>query len=165
MMSSMLYGYLPLYPVLLLIHFNQDAPTPSHKGPKKRERAPTDDDTSDAENMGRKPLKHQRSDSGGIARRNAEAGTQISRALDNLSSVMAQPLVTSEDLSYVNEVVNILKDPTLLPADPRGKLYRTVSAALSRDAALARVFILEEDRTRRIGILEGILEDAGLLDP
>jgi hypothetical protein len=78
---------------------------------------------------------------------------------------MAQPLVTAEDLSYVTEVVNILKDTTLLPADPRGKLYRTVSTALSRDSAMARVFILEEDRTRRIGILEGILEDAGLLDP
>ncbi|KAJ7501624.1 hypothetical protein B0H11DRAFT_1992452 [Mycena galericulata] len=135
-----------------------------NKGPKKRERAQTDDDASENENNGKTALKQQRSDSGGIARRNAEAGTQISRALDNLSTVMAQPLVTSEDLSHVNEVVEILKDKTLLPDDPRGRLYRAVSTALSRDSALARVFILEEDRTRRIGILEGILEDANLLD-
>ncbi|KAJ7483107.1 hypothetical protein B0H11DRAFT_2279890 [Mycena galericulata] len=135
-----------------------------NKGPKKRERAQTDDDASENENNGKTALKRQRSDSGGIARRNAEAGTQISRALDNLSTVMAQPLVTSEDLSHVNEVVEILKDKTLLPDDPRGRLYRAVSTALSRDSALARVFILEEDRTRRIGILEGILEDANLLD-
>ncbi|KAJ7642902.1 hypothetical protein B0H17DRAFT_1216272 [Mycena rosella] len=131
---------------------------------KKRERAQMDDDGSDTENVGKRPLKRHRSESGGTARRNAEAGTQISRALDNLSNVMAQPLVTAEDLSHVADVVEILKDTTLLPSDPRGRLYRTVTTALSRAAALARVFILEQDRTRRIGLLEGILEDAGLLD-
>ncbi|KAJ7831940.1 cyclin-like protein [Mycena olivaceomarginata] len=134
----------------------------SRKTSKKRERAQTDDNGSDSEN--KKAPKHKRSDSGGLARRNAEAGTQISRALDNLSNALAQPLVTSDDLSYIDKVVNILKDSILLPDDPRGKLYRTVSRALSTDPALARVFILEEDRIRRIGMLEGILEDAGLLD-
>ncbi|KAJ7202714.1 hypothetical protein C8J57DRAFT_1735608 [Mycena rebaudengoi] len=104
-----------------------------------------------------------RSESGGKARRNAEAGTQISRALDNFATVMAQPLVTTEDLSHVNEIVEILKDKTLLPDDPRGRLYRAVAKVLSHDAAQARLFILEDDRTRRIGMLEGILEEAGLL--
>ncbi|KAJ7686099.1 hypothetical protein B0H17DRAFT_1137132 [Mycena rosella] len=118
---------------------------------KKRERAPTD---NESENDGIiKPLaKRQCSELGGSARRNAEVGTQISCALDKLSTIMVQPLVTSEDLSHVSEVVEILKDKILLPDDPRGKLYRT-----------AWLFILEEDRTRRIGLLEGILEDAGLL--
>ncbi|KAJ7080904.1 hypothetical protein B0H15DRAFT_803831 [Mycena belliarum] len=129
---------------------------------KKRERAPTDDE-SENDSITRPSIKRQRSESGGSARRNAEAGTQISRALDKLSTAMAQPLVTSDDLSHVTKIVEILKDKTLLPDDPRGRLYRTVSTALSRDAALAQLFILEEDRTRRIGLLEGILDDAGLL--
>ncbi|KAJ7429654.1 hypothetical protein FB451DRAFT_1327687 [Mycena latifolia] len=135
--------------------------------PKKRERAETDDESSDNvdENKDKSAPKRQRTNSGGIARRNAEAGTQISRALDNLSAVMAQPLITSEDLSHINEVVEILKDTTLLPEDPRGKLYRAVSTALSGDPALARLFIQETDRIRRIGLLEGILEDKGLLNP
>jgi hypothetical protein len=122
-----------------------------------------DDDGSENGNIPKNALKRRHSESGGVTRRNAEAGMRISRALENLSAVIAQPILTSEDLSHVNEVVEILKDASLLPDDPRGRLYRAVSTALSRDAALARVFILEQDRTRRIGILEGILEDAGLL--
>ncbi|KAJ7484945.1 hypothetical protein B0H11DRAFT_1980233 [Mycena galericulata] len=130
---------------------------------KKRQRADTDDENDDGASGGRQKVKRSRSESGGKARRNAEAGTQISRALENFATVMAQPLVTSEDLSHVNEIVTILKDKTLLPDDPRGKLFRTVSKVLSQDPAQARLFILEDDRTRRIGMLEGILEDAGLL--
>ncbi|KAJ7498459.1 hypothetical protein B0H11DRAFT_1980370 [Mycena galericulata] len=130
---------------------------------KKRQRADTDDENDDGASGGRQKVKRSRSESGGKARRNAEAGTQISRALENFATVMAQPLVTSEDLSHVNEIVAILKDKTLLPDDPRGKLFRTVSKVLSQDPAQARLFILEDDRTRRIGMLEGILEDAGLL--
>ncbi|KAJ7158177.1 hypothetical protein C8R46DRAFT_1039775 [Mycena filopes] len=136
---------------------------PTPKG-KRRERADTDDeDENSAVATERPKSKRQRSESGGAARRNAEAGTQISRALDNFATVMAQPLVTSEDLSHVKEIVSILKDKTLLPDDPRGKLYRTVSKVLTQDAAQAHLFILEDDRTRRIALLEGILEDAGLM--
>ncbi|KAJ7669154.1 hypothetical protein B0H17DRAFT_1142202 [Mycena rosella] len=131
---------------------------------KKRERMQTDDDRSDTENVGKRPLKRHRSELGGTARRNAEAGMQISYALNNLSNIMAQPLVIAEDLSHVTDVVEILKDTTLLPSDPRGRLYRTVTTALSRDAALACAFILKQDRTRCIGLLEGILEDTGFLD-
>ncbi|KAJ7703923.1 hypothetical protein B0H17DRAFT_1193855 [Mycena rosella] len=136
--------------------------SPSPKS-KKRQRANTDDENNNgANNECRKP-KRQRSESGGTARRNAEAGTQISCALDNFATVMAQPLVTSEDLSPIKEIIEILRDKTLLPEDPRRKLYRAVSKVLSHNAAQARLFILEDDRTRHMGILEGILEDAGLL--
>ncbi|KAJ7602756.1 hypothetical protein B0H17DRAFT_1154910 [Mycena rosella] len=135
--------------------------SPSPKS-KKRQRANTDDENNDGMNNEHRKPKRQRSESGGTARRNAEAGTQILRALDNFATVMVQPLVTSEDLSHVKEVVEILKDKTLLPDDPRGKLYRAVSKVLSHDAAQAHLFILEDHRTRRIGILEGIL-DTGLL--
>ncbi|KAJ7678576.1 hypothetical protein B0H14DRAFT_3064089 [Mycena olivaceomarginata] len=131
-----------------------------HEAGNNRERV---DDRSVNGNISKSALKRRHSEYGGVARRNAEAGMQISRALDHLCVVIAQPILTSEDLSHVNEVVAILKDASLLPDDPRGRLYRAVSAALSHDATLARVFILEQDRTRRIGILEGILEDAGLL--
>ncbi|KAJ7197849.1 hypothetical protein C8J57DRAFT_1737558 [Mycena rebaudengoi] len=136
------------------------APSPKSK---KRQRANTDDENDNGANDQRPNPKRQRSESGGKARRNAEAGTQISRALDNFATVMAQPLVTTEDLSHVNEIVEILKDKTLLPDDPRGRLYRAVAKVLSHDAAQARLFILEDDRTRCIGMLEGILEEAGLL--
>ncbi|KAJ7731926.1 hypothetical protein DFH07DRAFT_968592 [Mycena maculata] len=83
--------------------------------------------------------KRQKSDSSSVARRNAEAGTQLSRS--------------------------ILKDKTLLPPDPKGKLFRCVSSALGREPALAHIFILEEDRDRCKGILEGILEEAGFNIP
>ncbi|KAJ7715345.1 hypothetical protein B0H16DRAFT_1477500 [Mycena metata] len=136
---------------------------PSPKA-KKRVRADTDDENDDAATEGRGKSKRP-CKSGGKARRNAEAGSQILRALENFATVMAQPLVTTEDLSHVNEIVNILKDKSLLPDDPRGKFYRIVSKVLSHDPALARLFILEEDRTRRIGMLEGILEDAGVVLP
>ncbi|KAJ7234724.1 hypothetical protein C8J57DRAFT_156073 [Mycena rebaudengoi] len=136
------------------------APSPKSK---KRQRADTDDENDNGADDQRPNPKRQRSESGGKARRNAEAGTQISRALDNFVTVMAQPLVTTEDLSHVNEIVEILKDKTLLPDDPCGRLYRAVAKVLSHDAAQAHLFVLEDDRTRRIGMLEGILEEAGLL--
>ncbi|KAJ7026447.1 hypothetical protein C8F04DRAFT_1190509 [Mycena alexandri] len=138
-------------------------PVPPSPKTKKRQRADTNDENDDGANDERRKPKRQRSESGGKVRGNAEAGSQISRALENFATVMAQPLVTTEDLSHVTEVVEILKDKTLLPDDLRGRFYRIVSKTLSHDAALARLFILEDDRTRRIGILEGILEDAGVL--
>ncbi|KAK7027171.1 hypothetical protein R3P38DRAFT_2527177, partial [Favolaschia claudopus] len=51
-------------------------------------------------------------------RRNAEAGSQIARSIDNLSAAVAQPIVTSEDPRYVDDVVRILQDKTLLPDNP-----------------------------------------------
>ncbi|KAJ6545372.1 hypothetical protein B0H19DRAFT_1075700 [Mycena capillaripes] len=135
------------------------SPPVSHKASKNHKHAHSDDDASKNE----KSIKHQRSDSRGIACHNAEAGNRISCALKTISTVMAQPIVMSEDLSHINEIVEILKDTTLLPHDPRGKQYRTVSSALSCNTTLARVCILEQDRMCRIGILEGILEDVGLL--
>ncbi|KAJ6584533.1 hypothetical protein B0H19DRAFT_1058941 [Mycena capillaripes] len=64
------------------------------------------DITEGSDSKNKKATKHKRSDSGGLVRRNTEAGTQISRALENLSSTLALPLVTSDDFSYIYKVVN-----------------------------------------------------------
>ncbi|KAJ7076132.1 hypothetical protein C8R43DRAFT_1115793 [Mycena crocata] len=131
------------------------------KTAKRHERAESEDET-DVSNEHR---KHKKSDSPSIMCRNAEAGSQLSHSIDNLSAAMGKPIVTAEDLGHINEIVRILKDKTLLPPDPKGKLFRLVSGTLSRDAALARVFILEEDPVRCKGMLEGILEEAGVVVP
>ncbi|KAK7021627.1 hypothetical protein R3P38DRAFT_3271393 [Favolaschia claudopus] len=116
------------------------------KPSKRRERAISEDDTSDSENQ------------------KASQPSVVVRTPAMPVAPQRQPIVTSEDPRYVDDVVRILQDKTLLPDNPRGRLYRTVSKQLCADAALARVFILEEDGSRRIGIIDGILEDAGLLD-
>ncbi|KAJ6452098.1 hypothetical protein C8R45DRAFT_1113215 [Mycena sanguinolenta] len=90
--------------------------------------------------------KHRRnkSDSGtGSVRRNGEAGSQLARSVDNLSAAMLKLIMTSKDLSYVDD-----DDPTLLPADPRGKLFNIVSAALTSSQTRARIFILAADNGR-----------------
>jgi hypothetical protein len=109
--------------------------------------------------------KHRRhksdSSSGSIARRNAEAGSQLARSFDNLSAAMVKPIVTMEDVSYVDNVLHILEDSTLLPPDPHGALFDTVSTALSSHIR-ARIFILAVDHVRRKGIITRILTDAGV---
>ncbi|KAJ7790969.1 hypothetical protein B0H14DRAFT_3501075 [Mycena olivaceomarginata] len=101
----------------------------------------------------------------GTARRNAEAGTQIARSVDTLSKVLAKPVVTAEDMSHVDRVIEILKDKLLLPPDPRGRYFRLVSRELAGNPALSRILIVEDDHTRRKGLIEGILEDAGIVIP
>ncbi|KAJ7798975.1 hypothetical protein B0H14DRAFT_2904603 [Mycena olivaceomarginata] len=92
-------------------------------------------------------------------------GTQIARSVDALSDVLAKPVVTAEDMTHVDKVIEILKDKTLLPPDPRGRYFRLVSRELAASPALSRVLIVEEDHTRRKALLEGILEDAGIVIP
>ncbi|KAJ7340554.1 hypothetical protein DFH08DRAFT_938508 [Mycena albidolilacea] len=121
-----------------------------------------DDDTPPA-----RLHKRQKSDSStrSTARRNAEAGSQLAKSVETLSAAMGKPIITSEDLSYVDKVIDILKDKSLLPPDPKGRLFRIVCQKLSGDTGLARCLIVEEDYTRRKGLLEGILEDAGQIIP
>ncbi|KAJ7235953.1 hypothetical protein C8J57DRAFT_1530372 [Mycena rebaudengoi] len=133
------------------------------KGTGKRQRAVSEDSDNGDRTKGSR--KRQKSDPTSIARRNAEAGTQLSRSVDNLSAAMLKPIVTTEDLSHVDNIIDILRDKTLLPPDPKGKLFRIVSSELSRNPGLARVFILEDDHVRRRGLLEGILEDANIEIP
>ncbi|KAJ7233255.1 hypothetical protein C8J57DRAFT_1250109 [Mycena rebaudengoi] len=133
------------------------------KGTGKRQRAVSEDSDNGDRTKGSR--KRQKSDPTSIARRNAEAGTQLSRSVDNLSAAMLKPIVTTEDLSHVDNIIYILRDKTLLPPDPKGKLFRIVSSELSRNPGLARVFILEDDHVRRRGLLEGILEDANIEIP
>ncbi|KAJ7368632.1 hypothetical protein DFH08DRAFT_982854 [Mycena albidolilacea] len=111
--------------------------------------------------------KHQKSDSStcSTARCNAEAGSQLMKSVETLSAAMGKPIVTLEYLSHVDKVIDILKDKNLLPPDPKGRLFRTVCQKLSGDLGLACCLIIKEDYTRRKGLLEGILEDAGVILP
>jgi hypothetical protein len=138
--------------------------SPRTMASRKRARAVSKDDDDDSA----KSHKREKSDSSsrsGTARRNAEAGTQIARSVDTLSDVLAKPVVTAEDMTHVDKVIEILKDKTLLPPDPRGRYFRLVSRELAASPALSRVLIVEEDHTRRKALLEGILEDAGIVIP
>ncbi|KAJ7839105.1 hypothetical protein B0H14DRAFT_3458867 [Mycena olivaceomarginata] len=138
--------------------------SPRTKASRKRARAISEDDDDD----GARSHKREKSDSSscsGTARRNAEAGTQIARSVDALSDVLTKPVVTAEDMSHVDKVVEILKDHTLLPPDPRGQYFRVVSRELAASPALSRILIVEKDHTRRKALLEGILEDAGIIVP
>ncbi|KAJ7802355.1 hypothetical protein B0H14DRAFT_2614345 [Mycena olivaceomarginata] len=134
--------------------------SPREKASRKRERAISDDDD---DTPPARLHKHQKSDSStrSTARRNAEAG----KSVETLSAAMGKPIITSEDLSYVNKVIDILKDKSLLPPDPKGQLFRIVCQKLLGDAGLTCCLIVEEDYTHRKGLLEGILEDAGQVIP
>ncbi|KAJ7301367.1 hypothetical protein DFH08DRAFT_1090243 [Mycena albidolilacea] len=98
---------------------------------------------------------------------NADAASQLARSVDSLSAAMLKPIVTTQDISYVDNVMLVLNDPTtnLLPPDPRGKLFNLVSKALTASQTQARIFILASDHSRRRGIITGILEDAGVEVP
>ncbi|KAJ6606941.1 hypothetical protein B0H10DRAFT_1956738 [Mycena sp. CBHHK59/15] len=100
----------------------------------------------------KQPTKHI---SSSVARHNAEAGSQIACSIDNLSVAMLKPIVTSEDILHVDNVMRILADPTLHPLDPRGKIFHVISSALTRSPTQARIFILTEDTVHHKGIIAG----------
>ncbi|KAJ7913224.1 hypothetical protein B0H13DRAFT_2326488 [Mycena leptocephala] len=127
----------------------------------KRQRAESDNNDASS-SKGKRECQTSRSSSSSVACRNAEAGSQISCSLDSLSATMEKPIITTEDLTHVDQIIEILQDKTLLPPNPKGKLFRLVSSALSRDKGLARIFVKEEDVVRCKGIIEGILEEAGV---
>ncbi|KAK7037088.1 Myb-DNA-bind-3 domain-containing protein, partial [Favolaschia claudopus] len=97
-------------------------PSPRNMTPPSPARVPPGEFDDELAQV-RRYFKRGRTNSGN-ARRNAEAGSQIARSIDNLSAAVAQPIVTSEDPRYVDDVVRILQDKTLLPDNPRGRLYR-----------------------------------------
>jgi hypothetical protein len=45
---------------------------------------------------------------------------QLAKSVETLSAAMRKPIITSEDLSYINKVIDILKDKSLLPPNPKG---------------------------------------------
>ncbi|KAF7348749.1 Myb-DNA-bind-3 domain-containing protein [Mycena venus] len=142
--------------------------SPPKPSPPTRRRTRADSDAEDEDDVtkGRKRLKSDSSTSStATARRNAAAGSQIARSVDNLAASMGKPIVTTEDMSHVNDVVEILKDDTLLPPDPNGRLFRHVLKALTGNRALALGFIAEDRHVRRKGVIAGILEDAGITVP
>ncbi|KAF8142635.1 hypothetical protein K438DRAFT_1994725 [Mycena galopus ATCC 62051] len=144
---------------------NSPPPRPS----RKRTRSDSDDDEAadapDAADMKGKRKRNKLDSSTSSARRNAEAGSQLARSVDNLSVAMLKPIVTTEDISFVNDVMRIPEDPTLLPHDPRGKLFNIISKALTSSPTQACIFILATNDSRRKGIISSILEEAGVEVP
>lgn len=139
------------------------------KPPTKRTRAESDDDEPNdpADPKGKRRRVKSDSSTTSTRGRNADAASQLARSVDSLSAAMLKPIVTMQDISYVDNVMLVLNDPTanLLPPDPRGKLFNLVSKALTASQTQARIFILASDHSRRRGIIAGILEDAGVEVP
>ncbi|KAJ7483038.1 hypothetical protein B0H11DRAFT_1914779 [Mycena galericulata] len=132
---------------------------------KKRTRSESHDDDADADaddesDKGKCRRHKSDSSSSSVARRNAEAGSQLARSVDNLSAAMLKPIVTTKDISYVDDVMHILEDAT--PPDPHGQLFDIVSMALTSSPTRARIFILAADDVRRKGIIKRTLKDAGV---
>ncbi|KAF8155045.1 hypothetical protein K438DRAFT_1777924 [Mycena galopus ATCC 62051] len=99
--------------------------SPREKVSRKRVRAISDDDGDNDDST--KDHKRQKSDSStrsSTARRNAEAGG--ARSVETLSAAMNKPIVTSEDLSHVDKVIEILQDKTLLSPDHRGHFFGSI---------------------------------------
>ncbi|KAJ6620523.1 hypothetical protein B0H10DRAFT_1946063 [Mycena sp. CBHHK59/15] len=142
--------------------YNDELSVSSVKASKKHKCAKSNGNESETS---KDKHKHQKSDSSSVSRCNAEARTQLSHSVNNLSATMGKPIITTEDVSHVDEVIHILQDKALLPSDPKGKFFHLISSALSREPALGQIFILEEDHIRCKGMLEGILEDAGIEVP
>ncbi|KAJ6532581.1 hypothetical protein B0H19DRAFT_1325543 [Mycena capillaripes] len=145
-----------------------DELTASPPKPRKRTRADSDDEdaTDSTDTKGKRRRRHKsNSSSGSVARRNAEAGSQLARSVDGLSAAMEKPIVTSNDVSYVDDVIEILNDPSLLPPDPRGEAFNIVSTALTSSHPRARIFILAKVDIRRKAMIRGILQDAGFEVP
>lgn len=126
----------------------------------------TETDKEELESIGApgKTLKQQCSSSSGTACCNAEAGIQIANSLNKVTEAMLKSSIniTHKDVSHVDQIVMILQDKSLLPPDPKGKFYHIVSKALCQDPMQARIIIQEEDHILHKGIIEGILEDAGV---
>ncbi|KAJ6525124.1 hypothetical protein B0H19DRAFT_1199132 [Mycena capillaripes] len=145
-----------------------DELTASPPKPRKRTRPDSDDEdaTDSADPKGKRRRRHKSdSSSGSIARRNAEAGSQLARSVDGLSAAMEKPIITSNDVWYVDDVIEILNDATLLPPDPRGEAFNIVSTALTSSHPRARIFILAKDDIRRKAMIRSILQDAGFEVP
>ncbi|KAK6974271.1 hypothetical protein R3P38DRAFT_3296773 [Favolaschia claudopus] len=133
------------------------------KPSKRRERAISEDDTSDSENQkASQPSVVVRTPAMPVAPQRQVAKLLV--LIDNLSAAVAQPIVTSEDPRYVDDVVRILQDKTLLPDNPRGRLYRTVSQATLCRCCPGSCFYTRRRWFSPDRIIDGILEDAGLLD-
>ncbi|KAJ7747168.1 hypothetical protein DFH07DRAFT_961136 [Mycena maculata] len=144
---------------------SQSPPKPTQPTRSRTRAVSEDEDDSDSPQARKRRKSDSSAGSTGTAKRNAAAGSQLARSVDNLAASMGKPIVTSEDMSYVSEVIEILKDDSLLPPDPNGRLFRHVLKALTNDRPLAMGFIAEERHVRRKGVLAGILEDAGIQIP
>src|ERR1700761_1409202 len=82
------------------------------------------------------------SNSSSVARRNAEAGTQLARGLDKIGEGMGIPIVTKQDTTHIDEVMALLAaDATLLPDDPDGAFFAAVADKLGEKPSRARIFV------------------------
>ncbi|KAJ7713353.1 hypothetical protein B0H14DRAFT_2644838 [Mycena olivaceomarginata] len=139
------------------------------KPPTKRTHAESDNDEPNdpADPKGKRRRVKSNSSTTSTRGCNADTASQLACSVDSLSAEMLKPIVTMQDILYVDNVMLVLNDPTtnLLPPDPRGKLFNLVSKALTASQTQARIFILASDHSRRRGIIVGILEDAGVEVP
>ncbi|KAJ7304612.1 hypothetical protein DFH08DRAFT_976600 [Mycena albidolilacea] len=131
----------------------------------KRTRAESDDDDATNPKPKQPRVKSNSSTGSSTAKRNAEAGSQIALSFNKLLNTMAKPIVTTTDVSYVDDVMRVPEDKTLLPLDPRGKLFNIVSAYLTESPVQARLFVITQSAERRKGMIAGILEAAGVILP
>ena len=98
------------------------------------------------------------------AKRNAEAGSQISRSLDGLAAVMAQPvIISSNDTTYLEKAITVLNnDKTLIPQGAqRSRMYAKLVEHLSNHPGAACTLVLTTDTEFRRGLVEGYLNDEG----
>jgi hypothetical protein len=84
----------------------------------KRMRAESEDDNATDPEPKRPRVKSNSSTGSSTAKRNAEAGGRIALSFNKLSETMAKPIVTTTDISYVDDVMRVLEDETLLPIRP-----------------------------------------------
>ncbi|KAJ7803054.1 hypothetical protein B0H14DRAFT_3884229 [Mycena olivaceomarginata] len=133
--------------------------------PTKRTHAESDDDDATDPEPKRPRVKSNSSTASSTVKRNAEAGSQIALSFNKLSDTMAKPIVTTTDVSYVDDVMRVLEDETLLPPDPCGKLFNIVSTYLTESPVRARLFVITQSAECRKGMIAGILEAAGVVLP
>ncbi|KAJ7797025.1 hypothetical protein B0H14DRAFT_3494216 [Mycena olivaceomarginata] len=117
--------------------------------PTKRTRAESDDDDATEPKPKRPHVKSNSSTGSNTAKRNAQVGSQIALSFNKLSHTMAKPIVTTMDVSYVDDMMRVLEDENLLPPNPYGKLFNIVSAYLTespvRGPSLSAGVVLPED--------------------
>ncbi|KAJ7743673.1 hypothetical protein B0H14DRAFT_3514846 [Mycena olivaceomarginata] len=133
--------------------------SPREKVTRKRERAISDDDNTPQGQLHKHKNPIQVLAAWRIAMPKPAHSSQ--KSVKTLSAAMGTPIITSEDLSYIDKVINILKDKSLLPPNPKGQLFRIVCQKQSGDPGLICYLIVKEDYMH-CKILSSLLLPTGL---
>ncbi|KAF7322187.1 hypothetical protein MKEN_00743100 [Mycena kentingensis (nom. inval.)] len=137
------------------------------KESKKRKRAESEEDEDEDEVVvKRSSSARERSGAGAgpVARRNAEAGTQMASGLLAVAQGLSAPVITKQDTSHVDDINKLIaNEPTLLPKSLR--YYGAVMAKLTNDANAARAIVTAATLDHKRALLALIFTDAGLPIP